>query len=154
MVLRWMGDGQWQVRAAACNAASSMKGSAKACKAVVRALGDGDRRVRAAACGAAFHLGCRKREAERVCRELSAGSDLPAAASSWELARRGLRPGLRRLESLASQPGPARWSAMRSLASLRKGLAALMSCWQSGPWLCRLEAARLFYEKFRQPPVP
>ena len=154
VVLHWMGDGQWQIRAAACNAASVMKGSAVACKAVRRALADKERRVRAAACSAALHLGCAKTEAHRVCRGLAQGRDESAAAAAWELARRKDDFGLGRLEALASKPGPARSAAMRFLASLRQGLASVMSCWVAGPWSCRLQAAQLLYEQFRLPSAP
>ena len=154
VVSRWMADGQWQVRAAACNAAVVMKGSKKACKAVEQALGDRDRRVRAAACGAGLHLGCDESRTLAVCRGLASGTALPAAAAAWDLARRGRSWGLGRLEVLARHPGPGRLSAMRSLAMLKKGLPALMSCWRTGPWRCRMAAARLLYENFRQPSVP
>lgn len=143
---RAMASKDWAVRAAALNAASSMKKCPQAPKAVARGLEDTHPRVRLAAARTALHSGWSKSEAEKVGRGLMKGPGVVAVGAAEVLAKAKVEGAAARLETLAVDALPTpRKRAMVALGRLGKGRKSVLKSWAKGPWPVRLAAARVLW---------
>ena len=144
-------DPRWDVRAAACNAASSMKGFRSARQAVYWGLVDRHPRVRMAAARTALTLGESRDKAIKTLRALISERPELAVSAAHILALRRIPDGIGALKRLATsgRTGQKR-SAVVLLGSLRKELDTVLSGWASGPWSVRLAADRAMWKWWRR----
>lgn len=144
-------DPRWDVRAAACNAASSMKGFRSARQAVYWGLVDRHPRVRMAAARTALTLGESRDKAISVLKALITERPELATSAAHILALRRIPFGIGALKRLATsgRTGQKR-SAVVLLGALRKELDAVLNGWASGPWSVRLAADQALWKWWRR----
>jgi HEAT repeat protein len=151
VLLRAWADKQWNVRAAALNAASSMKGVAQAAALIEKGLADPHRRVRLAAGRAALNRKVQREKAKKVLLALMQKKDAVAASAAHVLARKKAKKAVLRLKKLAVSGTPSgRRTALRALGDVRKGQRAVVAAWAKGPWAIRLAAAAVLQRRFRK----
>lgn len=142
-------DPRWSVRAAALNAASSMKNSKSAVALIEKGLSADHPRVRLSAARGALNVGRLEGRAVEVLRKEADGARQVAVAAAHVLARHGKKQGAKRLGELAKSGDiDTRIHALRALGDLRKERDAVLSAWSKGPWFVRLGAAAVLSKRF------
>jgi hypothetical protein len=145
------GSDRWDVRAAACNAASAMKGLSAGRQAVLWGLDDRHPRVRLAAARTALSLQTSMVKAIQTLKALVRTRRDLAPAAAHILALRQVPYGLKSLMRLARRGlSSQKEVSVAMLGSLRKGLPSVVHAWAHGSWSLRLTADRVLWQWWRR----